>query len=154
MSYRELITTAELMDHESFTSASLPIHGWWRAMQYSWDEETECYEPWDDPTILNRNTKEKADSDAREWAAEKDIAFVLKCRSGHDIELPNSCSLYWKDNEVGGRTYYSDEVGGGVVVWDTSSVNESTLLAALTQEKKLEHERLRNYAKGIVIPKT
>lgn len=51
--------------------------------------------------------------------------------------LPNSCTLYWRENEAGGRTYYSDEVGGGVVVWDTALVNESTLLAAMVQEAKL-----------------
>ena len=53
------------------------------------------------------------------------------------IELPNGCMLYWKDNEVGGRTYHSDEVGGGVIVWDTALVNSSTLIAAINQENKL-----------------
>jgi len=56
------------------------------------------------------------------------------------IDLPNGCSLYWKDNKVGGRTYFSDEVGGGVMVWDTALVDMSTLLAAMTQEMKLQKE--------------
>ncbi len=48
--------------------------------------------------------------------------------------LPNGCSLYVKENEAGGRTYYSDEVGGGVFVWDTALIDISTLLAAITEE--------------------
>lgn len=51
--------------------------------------------------------------------------------------LPNGCTLYWRDNEAGGRTYYSDEVGGGVVVWDTSLVDRSTLLAVMVMEDTL-----------------
>lgn len=54
-----------------------------------------------------------------------------------EVPLPNGCGLIWKENDVGGRVYYSDEVGGGVVVWDTSLVDDSTLLAALTQELTL-----------------
>jgi len=56
---------------------------------------------------------------------------------GH-IRLPNGCTLYWKTNAVGGRTYTSDEVGGGVHVWDTALVDSATLLAALTQEATLQ----------------
>ena len=51
--------------------------------------------------------------------------------------LPNSCSLYVEDNEAGGRTYYSDEIGSGVLVWDTALVNKSTLLTAIEEEDKL-----------------
>jgi hypothetical protein len=53
------------------------------------------------------------------------------------IMLPNGCALYWKDNTVGGRIYYSDEIGGGVFVWDTCLVDQSTLLAAIVQEENL-----------------
>jgi len=55
------------------------------------------------------------------------------------IPLPNGCHLYWKINEVGGRTYYSDEIGGGVHVWDTCLCQDSTLLAALTQEAEFQY---------------
>ncbi len=64
-----------------------------------------------------------------------------------DVMLPNGCTLYWKANEVGGRTYHSDEIGGGVHVWDTALVNSSTLLAAITIENALnykEHMDKRN----------
>jgi hypothetical protein len=61
------------------------------------------------------------------------------------VTLPNGCALYWKQNEAGGRTYYSDEIGGGVHVWDTTLVDESTLLAAIVHEQGLKikemHER-------------
>ena len=54
--------------------------------------------------------------------------------------LPNSCSLYRKDNGVGGHCYYSDEIGGGVNVWDTSLVAESTLIAAILDQHKLRYQ--------------
>jgi hypothetical protein len=57
--------------------------------------------------------------------------------------LPNGCTLYWKNNGVGGRTYSSDEIGGGVIVWDTALVSSSTLLAAMTQESVLRYKELR-----------
>lgn len=62
--------------------------------------------------------------------------------------LPNGCHLFRRANEVGGFTYYSDEIGGGVVVWDTCLVNESTLLTAITCEyhrKYLEHHINRGW---------
>lgn len=51
-------------------------------------------------------------------------------------ELPNGYRLFVQDNDVGGRTYFSDEVPGGVMVWDTSLVDASTMLAVLTAESK------------------
>lgn len=61
------------------------------------------------------------------------------------IQLPNGCALYSKRNEIGGRVYMSDEVGGGVFVWDTSLVAPSTLIAALHAENVISlkeyHER-------------
>jgi len=50
--------------------------------------------------------------------------------------LPNGCTLYRKENEAGGQTYYTDENGGiEYVVWNTALVCESTLLAAIHQEQ-------------------
>lgn len=51
--------------------------------------------------------------------------------------LPHGAHLYRKPNTAGGWTYYSDEVGGGVMVWNTCLVNESTLLTAIV----CEHQR-------------
>lgn len=65
------------------------------------------------------------------------------------IRLPNGCTLYIADNEVGGRRYMSDEVGGGVVVWDTAVVDASTLLAAIVTEESLLFSEKR---KGAVPP--
>lgn len=50
--------------------------------------------------------------------------------------LPNGCMLFREANGVGGFTYWSDEVGGGVFVWDTCLVSQDTLLAALTEEAR------------------
>lgn len=58
--------------------------------------------------------------------------------------LVSGYRLYVKDNPAGGRTYYSDEIGGGVVVWDTALVDESTLLAAMLTEKRLQHKERNN----------
>jgi len=53
-------------------------------------------------------------------------------------ELHNGCALYWHPNQVGGRTYLSDEVGGGIFVWDTALVDAETLRAALEVEAFME----------------
>lgn len=56
--------------------------------------------------------------------------------------LPNGAHLFRKPNGAGGYIYYSDEVGGGVTVWDTCLVAESTLLTAMACEHHrsyLEH---------------
>lgn len=57
--------------------------------------------------------------------------------------------LYWRPNEAGGRTYYSDEVGGGVEVWDTCLVDMATLIAVINQENQIRftEERKRNDTK-------
>jgi hypothetical protein len=52
--------------------------------------------------------------------------------------LPNGCTLYWnRDKATGARLYFSDEIGGGVEVWNTAIVDEPTLLAAIVQEHTL-----------------
>lgn len=56
--------------------------------------------------------------------------------------LPKGAHLFRQRNGAGGWTYYSNEIGGNVVVWDTCLVNEGTLLAAMACEhhrKYLEH---------------
>lgn len=51
--------------------------------------------------------------------------------------LPNGYWLFWKDNEDGGRTYFSNENGLESIIWDTCLTDESTLLAAIVKEKEL-----------------
>ncbi len=53
------------------------------------------------------------------------------------VTMPNGHGLFWKTNEAGGRTYYSDEVGGGVIVMDTALQDPSTILFALSMEQEL-----------------
>ncbi len=43
-------------------------------------------------------------------------------------------TLFVIDNKVGGKRYWSDEIGGGVLVWDTSLVSTEMLQLALKQE--------------------
>jgi hypothetical protein len=42
--------------------------------------------------------------------------------------LPNGYMLFVEDDRGTGRRYWSDEIGGGVVVWDTVLVDKTTLL--------------------------
>ena len=56
------------------------------------------------------------------------------------IELPNGHWLYWEDNTAGGRTYWSDEIGNGVMVWDTSAVRRDTIEAALRLEAEFRSD--------------
>lgn len=58
--------------------------------------------------------------------------------SSGQCPLPNGSTLYWELNEVGGRRYMSDEIGGGVHVWDTCIVDNGTLLMAMAVERELE----------------
>lgn len=45
-------------------------------------------------------------------------------------------TIFVQDNEVGGKTYWSDEIGGGVIVWDTSLVSRESVEFALSKETK------------------
>lgn len=57
-------------------------------------------------------------------------------------ETARGYSIYRTDNGVGGHQYWSDEIGGGVIVWDTSLVSENSLYAALTlEEVRVEEEK-------------
>ena len=58
-------------------------------------------------------------------------------------QLPNGCTLYRQRNGAGGHEYWSDEIGcGAIVVWDTSLLDESTLLTAIAMEHKRRYEEL------------
>jgi hypothetical protein len=54
--------------------------------------------------------------------------------------LPNGCTLYRETNGVGGHRYWSDEIGGGVMLWDTCLVDVSTLLAAIVEEQRRKRD--------------
>jgi len=43
--------------------------------------------------------------------------------------------LYVEPNEVGGHRYWSDDIGGGVVIWDTSLGSIEMLELAIKHEK-------------------
>lgn len=55
-----------------------------------------------------------------------------------NFRLPNGCTCFITKTAAGSREYVSDEIGGGVVVWDTALVDQPTLLACLAKEAELE----------------
>lgn len=55
--------------------------------------------------------------------------------------LPNGAHLSRKPNGVGGYIYYSDEIGGGVLIWDTCLVSQHTLLCAISHENKRRFDK-------------
>jgi len=69
--------------------------------------------------------------------ASKQIKALKEGAKPEWIDLPHGYGLFWKDNGVGGRVYYSDEIGGGVIVWDTCLVSEQTLLATIEVERTM-----------------
>jgi hypothetical protein len=71
------------------------------------------------------------------WERTEAVAMVEVC------SLPNGYMLYREPNEVGGHRYWSDEVGGGVCVWDTCLVDSSTLLMAIAEEERHRRDEQR-----------
>lgn len=57
---------------------------------------------------------------------ENDLQLVGETERGYEV--------FREPNRVGGHTYWSTEVGNGVVVWDTSLVSRGTLQLALNLE--------------------
>lgn len=53
--------------------------------------------------------------------------------------LPNGATLYRSTDEVG-HSYWSDEVGGGGLVWQTALVSDVTMLAAIVEERRRERD--------------
>jgi hypothetical protein len=45
-------------------------------------------------------------------------------------------TIFEEDNEVGGKRYWSDEIGGRVFIWDTSLIDVESLEFAIAYEKK------------------
>jgi hypothetical protein len=70
---------------------------------------------------------------------EKVEARLLELNEKGFKQMGNGNGLYWTYNELGCRVYYSDEVGGGVLVWDTTVVSPSTMLEAVVQENEFQH---------------
>lgn len=55
-------------------------------------------------------------------------------------DFEDGTTLYVKENEAGGVTYYTDEIGCGVAVWDTAMISEKTLQAALDHYQETKQE--------------
>lgn len=56
-------------------------------------------------------------------------------------ETSRGYCLYIEPNEVGGHRYWSDSIGGGVFIWDTSLASIEELEKAI----KYERERLSRH---------
>lgn len=68
-------------------------------------------------------------------------------------ETAEGYSLYRDSNGAGGARWWSDEIGGGVIIWDTSLVSEVTLLTALNVEAETRGERSLYQIRGDIILK-
>ncbi|MEK7383156.1 MAG: hypothetical protein AAB262_07700 [Elusimicrobiota bacterium] len=71
--------------------------------------------------------------------------MIVGEQEGPSVDLgkgPYGQTLFRQENAAGGYNYFSNEVVGGVHVWDTALVHQSTLLAAILFENErayLEH---------------
>lgn len=54
-------------------------------------------------------------------------------------------TIFREENEVGGHRYWSDEIGGGVCVWDTSLADPETLRKCLEIEEALNKIEARHF---------
>lgn len=73
---------------------------------------------------------------------------MVECRkTGMDY------TIYVKPNGIGGRTYWSDEIGGGVMIWDTSLVHVATLVEAIAAEFAIEIKEFAERHGGKKIPR-
>lgn len=85
-----------------------------------------------------------------------DLNAIISSKINHyDMTLvtdfPDGTSLYIQENEIGGYTYYSDEIGCGVMVWDTALVSEKTLLAAIKHSKGESSQEQKKYGNDEII---
>lgn len=88
-------------------------------------------------SLVEQRDKLQADIDARTppWLKPNpDAAEVKAALAKGAVDMHNGASLFWEANKAGGRTYSSDEIGGGVEVWDTCLVSFHTLCEAMAIE--------------------
>lgn len=89
--------------------------------------------------------------DAQQYTMAEFKTMVAESKDVHDLldelpepgpmedvcELPGGYMLYRQTNVVGGHTYFTDEIPGGTMVWDTCLCSESALLAAMLDQAKI-----------------
>lgn len=83
-----------------------------------------------DPVAGNRGH-----DDARVYRPHQEVLMSVPVLT-HVGETERGYQVYVKDNEVGGKQYWSDEIGGGVCIWDTSLVASESLRLALDVEEQ------------------
>ncbi len=58
-------------------------------------------------------------------------------------QTPTGYTIFVEDNGVGGRRYWTDSIGGGAVIWDTSIASEEELLYAIAAERRATSANLK-----------
>jgi hypothetical protein len=61
-------------------------------------------------------------------------------------------NIYREPNEAGGHRYWTDSIGGGAVIWDTSIASKEELLIALSYEIMDEATARASLAEGSTSP--
>lgn len=74
-------------------------------------------------------------------AAQKVLTWTPDTRPIREYPLASGYTLFRQPNDVGGYQYWSDEIGGGVLVWDTCLVDDRTLREAIRIEEQHGLER-------------
>jgi hypothetical protein len=66
----------------------------------------------------------------------------------NQLLLPTGVSIFWDIGEVGERRYWTDEVGGGAMIWNTAFADVTTMSACLAQELSFRRgETMANIAR-------
>lgn len=54
------------------------------------------------------------------------------------ITLPTGVKISWTTNGVGGRTFVTDEIGSGAMIWDTALISIDTVRKTVELEEVLQ----------------
>lgn len=54
-------------------------------------------------------------------------------------DLHDGYELFVQDNGAGGRSYYSNEIDGGVLIYDTCLHDRAVIIMAMAEEVRLEY---------------
>lgn len=73
-----------------------------------------------------------------DWTPEGDATLIRMLAEIDNLRAERDLYRYALRIIAGGHTYWSDEIGCGVPVWDTCLVDQSTLLATMVEELKRE----------------
>lgn len=87
---------------------------------------------------------------ARKYLTAADLADPLRCwdnRDGLAVEVGETSrgyKIYRESNGAGGHRYWSDAIGGGVVIHDSCLASEEEVLLCLELDRQLTEGRLND----------